>query len=389
MSTSNRQVENHSASGSQQSVSACARRRESRARHALARIGTRASHFGAYRNACGARRRVAERTRRTRDASMAKPGSLSGLFARCVARARAPLSPRGRLKRIVTPRRLSSTLLLLFALTPIAFFLGLGTHPVIGWNLYVIGDVTNGNRAVKIARILGGCIPLDSTSDYHKQRCDAAIAPGKPLNRLGWSVLHVVNDIFFPGTIAWEYLHKRHAVFDFEILCDDIVRRRGGSLSPLPPPDAVVIHLRLGDDIEWQWRHTDLWDGEDHRKVKNKAYFEAAIEKFPADVKTVVVVGSAVHRNYFSDSKGSEWYKSKVVEFFTRRGYKVVQRLSAALPDDDFVYVANSRYFLPTGGGYGGQASSCVERLGGTSINVPGGAGLVIEKLSAESKTAR
>ena len=103
---------------------------------------------------------------------------------------------------------------------------------------------------------------------------------------------------------------------------------------------------------------------------------------------SVVVVGSAVRRNHFSDSKGSEWYKSKVVEFFTRRGYEVVQRLSA-LPDDDFVYLANSRYFLPTGGGYGGQASACVERLGGTSIKVPGGASFVIEKLSAESKTVR
>ena len=294
-------------------------------------------------------------------------------------------SPRVRLKRIFAPRRIFSTVLLTLALTPVAFFLGFGTHPVIGWNLYVIGDVTNGNRAVKLARILGGCIPLDSLSDYHKKRCDAAIAPGKPLNRLGWSILHVVNDVFFPGTIAWEYLRKRHAVFDFEVLCDDIVRRRGGSLSPLPPPDAVVIHLRLGDDVEWQWRHTDLWDGEDHRKVKNKAYFEAAVEKFPADVKTVVVVGSAVHRNYFSDSKGSEWYTNKVVELLTRRGYDVVQRLSA-LPDDDFVYLANARYFLPTGGGYGGQASACVERLGGTSIKIAGGAGFVIEKLSADSK---
>ena len=64
---------------------------------------------------------------------------------------------------------------------------------------------------VKIASILGGCMPLDSTSYYHKQRCDAAIAPGKPLNRLGWSVLHVVNDIFFPGTIAWEYLPQEAA----------------------------------------------------------------------------------------------------------------------------------------------------------------------------------
>ncbi len=238
---------------------------------------------------------------------------------------------------------------------------------------------------MKLARILGGCIPLDSMSSYHKKRCDAAIAPGKTLNRLAWSVLYVVNDIFFPRTIAWEYLRKRHAVFDFEVLCDDIIRRRGGSLSTLPPPDAVVIHLRLGDDMVWQWRDTDPWDGEDHRKVKNKAYFEAAIEKFPADVKTVVV-GSAVHRNYFSDSKGSEWYTKKVVELLTRRGYDVVQRLNT-LPDDDFVYLANARYFLPTGGGYGGQASTCVERLGVTSIKIAGGAGFLIKKLSADSLT--
>ena len=279
---------------------------------------------------------------------------------------------RPRFKRIFSLRIIFASALLTLALTPFAFFLGFGTHPVIGWNLYVIGDVTNGNRAAKLARILGGCLPWDSLSDYHKKRCDAAIAPGKTLNRLGWIALQLVNDVFFPGTIAWEYLRKRHAVFDFEVLCDDVVRRRGASLSPSPPPDAVVIHLRLGDDVEWQWRHTDLWDGEDHRKVKNKAYFEAAVEKFPPDVKTVVVVGSAVHRNYFSDSKGSEWYTNKVVKFLKRRGYDVVQRLSA-LPDDDFVYMSNARVFLPTGGGYGSQASVCVERLGGSTILIRGG----------------
>ena len=50
---------------------------------------------------------------------------------------------------------------------------------------------------------------------------------------------------------------------------------------------------------------------------------------------SVIVVGSAVRRKHFSDSKGSEWYTNKVVELLTRRGYDVVQRLSA-LPDEDF-----------------------------------------------------
>ena len=70
------------------------------------------------------------------------------------------------------------------------------------------------------------------------------------------------------------------------------------------------------------------------------------------------------------------------LELLTRRGYDVVQRLSA-LPDDDFVYLANARYFLPSGGRYGGQASTCVERLGGTSS---WWRWFCIEKLSADSK---
>ena len=131
--------------------------------------------------------------------------------------------------------------------------------------------------------------------EHHKKRCDAAVAPGKPLHGLGWFALRVINDVFFPGTIASEYLHKTRVTYDWDVLCKDIVRRRSGVRARLPPPDAIVVHLRLGDDIEWQWRHTDLWEGEDHRKVKNKAYFEAAIEKFPADVKTIVIVGSTVH----------------------------------------------------------------------------------------------
>jgi hypothetical protein len=144
------------------------------------------------------------------------------------------------------------------------------------------------------------------------------------------------------------------------------------SLSHLPPSDAIVVHLRLGDDVERLWRRTDIWDGKDHRKVKNKAYFETAVEEFPKKVKTIIIVGSVVHRNYFSDSKGSEWYTAKVVEFFRARGLVVVQRLSS-LPVDDFVYTASARTILSTGGGYGDQASRCVDRLNGTTIDILGG----------------
>lgn len=42
-------------------------------------------------------------------------------------------------------------------------------------------------------------------------------------------------------------------MFDFKGLCDDVVWRRGALLLPLPPPDAVVIQLRLGHDAElWE-----------------------------------------------------------------------------------------------------------------------------------------
>ena len=60
---------------------------------------------------------------------------------------------------------------------------------------------------------------------------------------------------------------------------------------------------------------------------------------------SVVVVGSAVYRNYFS-----EWYTNKVVELLTRCGYDIVQWLSA-LPDDDFVYWRTQGAFFPPAAG--------------------------------------
>ena len=72
----------------------------------------------------------------------------------------------------------------------------------------------------------------------------------KPLYELGWFALRVINDVFFPGTIASEYLHKTRVTYDWDVLCKDIVRRRSGVRARLPPPDAIVVHLRLGDDIE-------------------------------------------------------------------------------------------------------------------------------------------
>ena len=52
-----------------------------------------------------------------------------------------------------------ASVLFILTLTPVAYHMGLGTHPMIGWNLYVIGDVVNANRQYKVVRWVGGCIP--------------------------------------------------------------------------------------------------------------------------------------------------------------------------------------------------------------------------------------
>lgn len=278
---------------------------------------------------------------------------------------------------LVAPRRLllTAVTLLFLAFTPL-WYLGLGTtHPVIGWNLYVIGDIVNMNRVDTLARWAGACVPPVSSLRAMKAHCEAVTVPGNTFHRIGWGFVQGVNEFCFTGTIAWEYLRKARKGYDVELLCDVLVRNRAEKYPALlPPHDAIVVHLRLGDDIEVQYRHTELWDGEDHRKVKNKEYFEMAIAEFPPEVKSVIITGSSVHKGYLSSNQGSVWYRNKVIDLFKSSGYTVHERWDN-LPDDDFVYLASARYFLPTGGGYGGLASACVDRAKGTSIRVRGGAG--------------
>ena len=70
------------------------------------------------------------------------------------------------------------------------------------------------------------------------------------------------------------------------------------------------------------------------------------------------------------------------LELLTRRGYDIVQRLSA-FPDDDFVYWRTQGAFFPVAAGTEDRrafaSKDSMERRAG-------GAGFVIEELSADSK---
>ena len=91
----------------------------------------------------------------------------------------------------------------------------------------------------------------------------------------------------------------------YDVFSHQLCYRRAsccGSLSPLPPSDAVVIprDVETTSNGNGVTRSYGMVMAIEKSRTKHTS---KPPQKFPATVKTVVIVGSAVHGNYFSDSK--------------------------------------------------------------------------------------
>ena len=67
------------------------------------------------------------------------------------------------------------------------------------------------------------------------------------------------------------------------------------------------------------------------------------------NINEIILVGG-YHRKNIDHSK-SEEYIQKVKEFFENNNYIVETRIDGD-PDDDFIFMCNAKYFVPSGGTY-------------------------------------
>jgi hypothetical protein len=177
---------------------------------------------------------------------------------------------------------------------------------------------------------------------------------------------------------------------DIPVLAE-IVKTSGVKLAP---PGTLVIHVRLGDVIDNHVRSVDAFISGDYEVehqsttttmigklwkkmerlgsscksegyVKPFSYFEALSTTLPRDVTRVVMV-SGSHMSTKNPRKSQE-YLRRLCEMWKQRGFAVEVRWNYP-PDDDFAFMSQSKYFVPTGGGFGALVAVLVKHFGGVVL---------------------
>jgi len=170
----------------------------------------------------------------------------------------------------------------------------------------------------------------------------------------------------FPDSIASEYMRKSQTQRNYDVLFQ-IVEQRSID-ADIPEDDTLVVHLRTGDVIE-EPRHTvdDILTYYTYYNDKPWSqytpplrYFTQKIEGLDPEInKVVLVTGSHID----IPTPKSCQYIAAIQKFFEQNGFTVELRIGGD-PDQDFIYMCNAKFFIPSKGGYSTLISTIAEMLG-------------------------
>lgn len=173
----------------------------------------------------------------------------------------------------------------------------------------------------------------------------------------------------FPNSIATEYMKKTKENNNYSILYD-IVIDRTQKTNDLPDKNDIIVHLRVGDVIEenlddvitilstYSYMNKNQWSN----YTPPLEYLDNKISKININKiqKIILVAGS----HFDIKTPKSCKYIEIVKKYFEYKSYKVELRLGMN-SDDDFIFMCNARYFLPsTNGGYTKLITNMVKMIG-------------------------
>ena len=186
-------------------------------------------------------------------------------------------------------------------------------------------------------------------------------------------------------SIASEYMNKnKDKDYKFNIdLLNNIVKKRTKIRHKLYG-NYINVHLRTGDVIT-----------EDYKKYlnskykskppitksktgwKNPNYYTEPLSYYEKVIKYLkknnirsknVLIVTGWPRFNENTKNNSLKYIEEIKKLFKKNGYKVTTRLNED-PDEDFIIMSNSKYFVQSGGGYSRLISQMVDLNGNTVIN--------------------
>lgn len=185
----------------------------------------------------------------------------------------------------------------------------------------------------------------------------------------------ILYNKYYKESIANEYFQKTNKIKDFDTLYQ-IVKVRSSNLDPIPKEDELVFHLRIGDVVEWEYKGPI--DDILNEKIKytyliSYNYLENKLKNIKNIKKIIIVGGYHTKGNH----RRSMEYVNKICKFLEKNGYEVHKRLNQSDPDEDFIYMCNSKNFLKSGGGFSNLVNKMVEMNGNN----------ILEKCNFEENT--
>lgn len=173
----------------------------------------------------------------------------------------------------------------------------------------------------------------------------------------------------FPNSIATEYMKKTKENNNYSILYD-IVIDRTQKTNDLPDKNDIIVHLRVGDVIEenlddvitilstYSYMNKNQWSN----YTPPLEYLDNKISKININKIRKIILVSGSHFNIKTPKSCK--YIEIVKKYFEYKSYKVELRLGMN-SDDDFIFMCNARYFLPsTNGGYTKLITNMVKMIG-------------------------
>ena len=170
-------------------------------------------------------------------------------------------------------------------------------------------------------------------------------------------------------TLAFMYEKQSTTTNNYTLLLDLIETYRSKTFVPLPPENALVVHLRLGDVIR------DAVDSVEKLLIcsgpaKNnhtalKSVYELLHDANQTNLRRVILVAGSHTKLKPTDPS---WFYALGIKYaYQAAGYDVTLRL-APYPDEDFIFMSFARTFDPGCGGYSRFAANIVEQRGGTVV---------------------
>lgn len=168
---------------------------------------------------------------------------------------------------------------------------------------------------------------------------------------------------YFPDSIATEYMIRSKTSKKYDILLSIINARK--TYYTLPPKDALLIHLRVGDvvdDREWNDQSVKdlLMNGSPYVKSLNSIHRILNCAHMHG-VNNVQIVYGFHTKGKFPKSK---LYLVCIHEYCKKNGFNA-KLMTHSSADEALVYMSNAAFFAESGGGFSYIITRLVKKNGG------------------------